>query len=348
MFLKSLKGMTQRLEENRENGFSHALIALKAHVAISQQTGFVSPRASGLHSIPRFRSRDSISALLPSFRPRVSPRMDSETSKVRRPTTAKTKAVTVPRIPQDIVDEILDHLATDSDFRSLQACALVSKPWVQPCRRHLFHTVLITFGLMKNWFRAFPVLEESPACHVKDLHICIGGCDRAPEKFFEYYTPWFTGVQAMCFYVSRNPLPLLVPSLWKLPQSVTSLTIDTDVVTLVEVRDIIAQLPNLDDLSLSGFPIPVKRGELVGIGTILRGRFGGKLILRGGCANWDVANMLLESPPGLRFTEMRICCSCNPLPMAVSLMEASGKTLIKLSYVVTLHCKSHLFSSRWF
>jgi len=44
-----------------------------------------------------------------------------------RHTSAETGTVVIPEIPQDIVDEILDHLAFGSDFRSLQACALVSK-----------------------------------------------------------------------------------------------------------------------------------------------------------------------------------------------------------------------------
>jgi len=39
-------------------------------------------------------------------------------------------------------------------------------------------------------------------------------------------------------------------------QSATFSTMNTDVVTLVQIRDIMAYLPNLDDLSLSGYLVP--------------------------------------------------------------------------------------------
>ena len=65
-------------------------------------------------------------------------------------------AVIVPRIPQDITDEIPDNLATN--FRSLRACLLVSKSWIQPCRPHHFHTVDFTSRNMGRWFKAFQCL----------------------------------------------------------------------------------------------------------------------------------------------------------------------------------------------
>ena len=80
-------------------------------------------------------------------------------------------------------------------------------------------------------------------------------------------------------------------------------------VTLVQIRDVIAQLPNLDNLELSGFLVAVSRRDLPGIGTVARGRFGGRLMLSGHYAHKDTINMLLEVPSGLRFTEV-----VDPLP----------------------------------
>jgi len=54
--------------------------------------------------------------------------LGSKPSKAERPTSAKTKPVVVPRIPQEILDEILGRLGTDS--KSLRFCSLVSKSWV--------------------------------------------------------------------------------------------------------------------------------------------------------------------------------------------------------------------------
>jgi len=248
--------------------------------------------------------------------------------------------VTTSRIPQELLDEILDYLAIDSDFGSLQSCALVSKRWVPSCRRHLFHTTVFSSDDMTRWFKLFPLPEKSPAHYVRELRVWIGGHSRVPEKFFKY-TPCFVNVERMFLLGNGGVAPWRTPSIWRLPQSVTSLTINTSVVTLVQIRDIIAQLPNLDDLSLPGYLIPDAGRALVGIGTTLKGRFGGKLLLRNDCADNDVMNMLLEIPSGLHFTAVHIRCGGECLLTTVRLVEACGKTLVKLSYMVTFHGKYH-------
>jgi len=186
----------------------------------------------------------------------------------------------------------------------------------------------------------FPLPEESPAHHVRELRVWIGGYSRVPEKFFKY-TPWFVNAERMFLLGNGGVPPLRTPSLWRLPQSVTSLTVNTSVVTFVQIRDIMAKLPNLDDLSLSGYPIPDPRRALVGTGTALKGRFGGKLLLRNDCADNDVMNMLLEIASGLRFTAVHIRCEGECLLTAIRLVEACSKTLVKLSFMITYHGKYH-------
>jgi len=291
--------------------------------------------------------------------------MGSKTSKETQLGSTKTKAVITPRttqdiapgipiIPQDIIHEILDHLAAGSDFRSLRACALVSKPWVHPCRQHTFHTIEFSLWKMNRWFSTFPVPEECPAHYIREVEIWIGGDRRAPEEFFEY-TPWFTGVERMAF-VGRVEFPpgyagdplWREPSSWRLPQSVTSLNIETTLFTLVHLRDVMAQLPNLEDLSLTGCTMSKERW-MRGIGAAPRGRFGGRLILRNQYVEEDAVNVLLEIPSGLRFTEVQIHCAAKFLPSAVRVVEEFGKTLVKLSYNPIVPCKSHPFSSSgWF
>jgi len=291
--------------------------------------------------------------------------MDSKATKAKGPAPTKTKPViisrapqdataiipqdTIPIIPHDIIIEILDYLASDSDFQSLRACALVSKPWVQPCQRHLFHTAHFTPANACTWLETFPVQEKSPAHHVKDLRLEIGKPARIVEGFFECI-PWFTNVDKLSFLGRGGvPLgfggfsPLWEPSCWKLPRSVTSLTINTGAVTLVQVRDIMAQLPNLDDLALLVYA-DAESKKSPGIGAVLKGRFSGRLRLAGECIGEDVINMLLEIPSGLRFAELglefgfsRTCL----LPSAIRLAEACRKTLVKLSHTADIHCESY-------
>ena len=217
------------------------------------------------------------------------------------PTTPQDIQDTIPRIPQDIIDEILDYLAADSDSQSLQSCVLVSKSWAQSRQRSLFHTVVITPRNVDRWLTRFPVPEESPARHVRDLRVVIGGSDGSIlDRFFEY-TPCFTDLDKMSL-LGRGRVKLSQgPSLWRLPKSITSLTIDVDfdVLTLMHVRDAMAQLPNLDDLALS---MPSRSfspmGRRPGIGTVLKGRFSGKLRIRDGFVDEGVVGMLLEVPSG--------------------------------------------------
>ena len=200
---------------------------------------------------------------------------------------------------------------------------------------------------MDRWLKTFPIPEESPASHVRELRVRIVGDDRVPERFFRY-TRWFTNVEKMSLLGLEGVPPLRTPSLWKLPQSITSLIINTDVVTLVQLRDIMAHLPSLDDLSLSGSPIPVDKSVLPGIGTTLRGRFGGKLVLRDNCVHEYVVDLLLGTPTGLHFTEVDICCRPERLLPTARLVQSCGRTLAKLSYTITSYGRYHSLSVRLF
>jgi len=297
--------------------------------------------------------------------------MDSKATKAKGPAPTKTKAVvisrapqdatagipqdTAPVIPHDVIIETLDYLASDSDFQSLRACALVSKPWVQSCQRHLFHTAHFTPANACTWLKTFPVQEKSPAHHVKDLRLEVGQSARIIEEFFKCI-PWFTNANKLSFLgYGGAPLgfgrfsPFWEPSCWKLPRSVTSLTINTHAVTLVQVRDIMAQLPNLDDLVLLVYA-DAESKKSPGIGAVLKGRLSGRLKLTGECVSEDVINMLLEISSGLRFAELEFDFSRTRLPpSAIRLAEACRKTLVKLSHTADPYCESYPSpQSGWF
>jgi len=280
--------------------------------------------------------------------------MGSKASKAERTTRENTKAVSTPGIPHDIINEILDYLASTSDFRSLRACALVSKSWVQPCRHRLFHTAVFTPASTRKWLKRFPVREASPAHHVREMRLKITHDVHIRRKFFERM-PWFTNVDKISLSglgYGEVPLghvfsPPLEPSFWKLPRSATSLDIGVGAITLVRVRDMMAQLPNLDNLVLSASISDVVGRRFPGIGTVLKGRFSGRLIVRD--PGEGIVNMLSEIPSGLHFTELYIHCTVNPFPSpGVRLAEACCKTLVKLSHIVDYNCKSYPFSGYFY
>jgi len=181
------------------------------------------------------------------------------------------------------------------------------------------------------------VPEESPAYLVRELCVWIQEGDvHVPEEFVKYAL-WFTNVEMVSLLgFGRSSLSQIRPA-WRLSQSVTSLIVRTDTFTLAGVRDLLAQLPNLDDLLLSGH-FSDNRAPLR-IGTATMGRFGGRLQLLMGPAQEDVMNMLSEVPTGLRFTEVEICCIYKSLAPTVKLADACAATLVRLSYAISTHGK---------
>ena len=266
--------------------------------------------------------------------------MDRKASTTSHPTSGKTETAAIPRVPQEIIDEILGHIAADPTFSaviSLRSCSLVSKSWVPTCQRHLFHTVTFTSKNIGKWLNAFPVPEESPAHYVRYLSAQIGERDCIPEEFFQRTLPWFGNVKNVALWgdwYGRQVYPF-----WRLPQPVTTLAIGMNAFTLMEIRDLLARLPNLDNLSHSCC-LADDRARPV-IEAVPRGRFSGRLQLLGGPAHEDLANMLLEVPTGLRFTEMDISCRRKCLLSSVRLVEACAKTLVKLSFGISFHGKPH-------
>ena len=278
--------------------------------------------------------------------------MGSKPSKAkRRSTPMATKKVivsVVSRIPPEITDEILDHLVADSGFgdydsslvqRSLRSCSLVSKSFVPSCRRHLFHTITFTMPDLFKWIKTFPVPEESPAYYVKDLRFSLGAHFGGPKEFVEH-TPWFTNAEKLTVTVDTAFRPIDIPFFARLPQSPTSLTMEALSCQneFVHMLDVMAQLPNLENVTVSGnFVVRVGKPRPA---TAPRGRFGGELRIRNGQTEKSFVNLLLEVPTGLHFTKIHVHPDCACLLQTVRLVEACCETLVELTYMGSILGKS--------
>ena len=162
--------------------------------------------------------------------------------------------------------------------------------------------------------------EESPVHYVKDLRFSLGLGKQygTPEEIFKY-TPWFTKTE--------------------------TLVIEAGEIDLMQMRDIMVHLPNLNNLILSGTIIVRFRKLLPGLGTDLRRRFGGELRIRNGRTDKDFVNMLLEVPTGLHFTKLYVYANRACLLQAVRLAEACRETLVELLYLGFIQGKYHPFRS---
>lgn len=263
------------------------------------------------------------------------------------------------RIPQEIIDEILDHLVADTDCDALyqdkslskliRSCSLVSKLWVTPCQRHLFHTIDFNVEGMDKWIKAFRVPYRSPARYIRDLRLSVSGY-LLPTEFLRRMQS-FTNVKRISVLGNEPRIRFFrIPSFVGLPQSATSFSIEAKIVDLEQIRDVMKLLPNLDDLSLSGSIDVGPRASLRGLGAVLQARFGGRLRLRvlEGTDKYFV-DMLLEVPTGLRFTEVDAYARPESHLSIVRLVEACSGTLVKLSYgCFTTTGKSYPFQHQTF
>ncbi|KAF9781680.1 hypothetical protein BJ322DRAFT_1220464 [Thelephora terrestris] len=264
--------------------------------------------------------------------------MDSRTLEAKQHASAEASTVAVfsiPMIPQDIIHEILYHIVPDPNFRlALRACSLVSKLWIAPSQWHLFHTLSFTGRDMFKWLKVFPIPEQTPAHHVRDLCLSLGGLHDAPDDFFRRIR-WFAGVRKLT--VLGKDMELRKRRRYM--PSVACSPFNHLTATVLQIRDVMAQLQNLNDLALSGTLGAVDRSNLQKIRTGLRGDFRGQLRLLKMPADdlGDIINMLLEILNGLQFPEVEIHSVNGCLLPSASLAEACGGTLTKLSYTVENH-----------
>lgn len=81
-------------------------------------------------------------------------------------------SATSTRLPQELVDSIIDELK--HDVASLRVCSLVSKPWVHRSRKHLFESVHLPTCLLRKWLERIPARPGSPLGphhHVRSLFL---------------------------------------------------------------------------------------------------------------------------------------------------------------------------------
>jgi len=105
-------------------------------------------------------------------------------------------------------------------------------------------------------------------------------------------------------------------------------------ITNSQVLEIMEQLPNLDDISLSAFK---GAGLTAEAGEILRGRYSGKLdLLLMEDFHAGIVRSLLKAPEGLGFRSIKALCSNeDDFPVYVDLVASCQDTLVDLDISVS-------------
>ncbi|KAF9531086.1 hypothetical protein CPB83DRAFT_904673 [Crepidotus variabilis] len=179
----------------------------------------------------------------------LAPPITAEPSQIRSP---------VPRLPQELVNLLLDKLHTDKT--TLRACALVASSWVPAARRHVFRRLDVQGQKRDASFTQFIDLLSSPLCtfarHIRCISIS-GSFDNNP------WNEWVT--ETIPVVVARLPrletlycssldtsavLPLrLLASQFEFTLRMTTLRLQTIAFDRFEhIFQIICSFPNLHTL----------------------------------------------------------------------------------------------------
>lgn len=234
-----------------------------------------------------------------------------------------------PRLPQELLDEIMDHLADDPT--SLRRCSIAARALVSSCRRHLFRRIEFWPHNLPTWKRTFPDPSTSPAAYTREIRIQLAS--DAPTQLADYM-PYFSNVRDLTLIGGRCETYDWVSSLGNLPTSIRSLTMKFVSITNVQVLEVMEQLPNLDDFS---FRTSKGAGFSAEAGEILRGRFSGKLdLLLMEDLHASIVKSLLTAPEGLGFKSIKAFCNTgDDFPAYADLVATCRDTLLELDISVS-------------
>jgi len=85
--------------------------------------------------------------------------------------------MTLPYLPQEIKDQVIDFLHDDD--KALRTCALVSRSWLRQSQKNLFAEVRIGYHLLTKWCRNVPPGEDGLSSFTRKLEVS----HRSPREF---------------------------------------------------------------------------------------------------------------------------------------------------------------------
>ena len=104
-----------------------------------------------------------------------------------------TPILTMPSLPQELIDKIIDEVYQCNSTHDLQSCCLVQKRWVEQSRRHLFKEVsLYTTSHFRDWIKFIPLGPNGPYHHVLSLTYRQGTAVLGPRQLLDLYPGHFT------------------------------------------------------------------------------------------------------------------------------------------------------------
>jgi len=219
-----------------------------------------------------------------------------------------TTTTTIPRLPQELIDHIIDHV---NDRESLKACSFVCSQWSPRTRKHLFSQV--EFASQRDLERWCARIHPGPSglpSLVEDLTLSEYHPHHSPKSPLPFWlrSPIFTN--AAPHFQSFSALRVLEIQRWlmsigRISSMVHSFGSSLENVTRLTLRDVtayprtlamfVSHFPRLDDLSVSIIYLP---RILDGTGD-LHPRFRGDIVPIHPRGYFSVSNILVRVPKGV-------------------------------------------------
>ena len=158
------------------------------------------------------------------------------------------------RLPQELLDKIIDELADLEDFRNRRFArySLVSKAWVERTRKYWFeHVKFDGLDALKDWRGRIAPDPAGVSCHTRalvflNIHTVEG---------FEEHMRAFTRVEYMRIVLGSFLSPSVADCLAPMGSSLTRLDFHLSKTTSHAITSLLAKLPHLKSLASRCFTV---------------------------------------------------------------------------------------------
>jgi hypothetical protein len=159
------------------------------------------------------------------------------------------------KLPQELLDEIFSYLSS-YDGRSLKACSLVSKSWLESSQRLLFADIFIDVDNCQSWLNTILPTNARLLRRVRSLTCFV--CSHSPPNLryrvlaLREYLPSFCQLRTLIFLgIDIEPTILEHLDLFSAFQhTLSSLSIREGSITWSAFVSLVGYFPNLRDLKI--------------------------------------------------------------------------------------------------